>query len=129
MTRRPANPFGKPFKQPKAEDWPAQRRMDWEAIILAALRGPTCIEYMCDGDRLWRTMQPYVLYHSSKEKILVGGWQTDNPNKPGQPDWRNPEVGGLTALRATSATFRPDPTFSDRDERFGHGVLGSVNRR
>lgn len=105
----------------------APRRYDWESLIQQAFRDRVCIHYRCAGDAQERTMQPYILYFSGNDKVLVGGWQIENPNKPSKPDWRNPELGSLLSLRIGTAEFQPDATFNDRDERYKR-VIGSVRR-
>jgi len=128
--RKPTSPFGaykapKPTKQP---DPPAPRNFGWERLIMDAFEKRLQIEYRCTGDAQHRTMNPYVLYESGPGKVLVGGWQVRNPNKPSAPDWRNPEVGGLVDLRIGAEAFQPDPTFNTGDERYRNGVMGTVRR-
>lgn len=71
-----------------------------------------------------RTFEPYVVYRSTKDNILVGGWQTKDDSKPlKKPIWHNFEVELITALTVSDKVFEFDTRFNARNDDYRNGVI------
>ena len=77
-----------------------------------------------------RTFEPYVIYHSTKDKILVAGWQMKDDSQPTRsPEWRNFEVELIYALEVTDKTFKFDHLFDPTDKAYRKGIICIIKRR
>lgn len=125
---------GKPPKQPrnpfaaKAAPAPAApRRFDFEQIVAEAIDARRLLSLRYDDDVVARTFQPAVLYHSSGDKVCVGGLQIGNPAEPsenGEP--RVFEVGKMRSVEVTDRPFGQPATFDRFDKRYAGGIIKSV---
>ena len=89
------------------------------------------MEFRYEDQLQKRTFLPYIVFESTKEKILVGGYQTSKEGKIIiQPEWRLFEVANINSLSFvdTNLTFKPDPIFSSFDAEYGFNVPCAVDR-
>ncbi len=122
--------FGKPPKRPSApkapkpEDQPVPRRLDLEAELCRAIKDKRQVELWFEDDRLPRLYDPYGVFTSTKNKVLVTGTQVrdgNDPVKPSEP--RFFEVGNIRSLRITDSHFAVDRRFDRFDARYTNGFI------
>ncbi len=71
-----------------------------------------------------RTFEPYVIYRSTKDNILVAGWQTKDDSQPlKKSQWHNFEVELITALTVSDKIFNFDVRFDSRNDDYRNGIV------
>ena len=121
---RPVTKIRNPFKTPKQEDLPARRKPEFENMLCEAISKRVQVELCYERELITRCFEPYGVYKSTRDKILVAGTQIDNPNKPRdrfKP--HNLEVGKISRLTLTSTVFTPDHRFDPTDSRYANGFI------
>ncbi len=77
----------------------------------------------------WRTFEPYVIYRSTKDNILVAGWQTkDESDLSKKPVWHNFEVELISAFEMTDKIFNFDVEFNFANPIYKNGVVCIIKR-
>lgn len=60
-----------------------------------------------------RVIEPYMVYTSSKGKILFHCYQLEGYSERGNPQgWKNPEVATFISARASDQSFTPRPEYN-----------------
>lgn len=76
-----------------------------------------------------RTFEPYVVYRSTKDNILVAGRQTKDDSQPlKKPEWHNFEVELISALEITDNTFKFDELFDPTNKAYRQGTICIIKR-
>ena len=97
----------------KKESRPATRRLDLEKTLCEAIKEQKVVRLRYKNEFHSRTFEPYIIYNSSTDKILVGGTQTKDDSEPLKPaKKRYFEIGLVNSLSVTDNTFNPDTKFS-----------------
>lgn len=130
MATKKSTPWGSfGQKQPKKQESPASRRLDFESTLCEAVRKRLVVRLRYKSELNWRTYEPHAVFHSPTGKILAVGTQTRDDSSPlNAPEPRNFEVGLIGQISITDETFNPDPRFSSFGEDYGHGVICAVDR-
>lgn len=81
--------------------------MTAEAQLSQAIQSRQIVELDYEGQGL-RKVEPYVLYESSEEQLLLSAYQISGYSAHGEPiGWKMFAVERLTSVRVLSETFRP----------------------
>jgi len=76
-----------------------------------------------------RTFEPYIVYRSTKDKILVSGYQTKNDSKPfKKSEFHHFEVALISSLKITDEIFKIDIRVDLTDERYGDDIICKIKR-
>lgn len=82
-----------------------------ESFIAAANGRVLCELYDRSGHS--RTVEPYMVYESTRGKRLFHCFQIDGYSKSGkQVGWKNPEVKSFVRATVTERHFRPRPEYN-----------------
>ncbi|AWC25549.1 hypothetical protein CO731_05047 [Aminobacter sp. MSH1] len=100
-----------------------------QGTLCDAIKGKNVITIRYDDDILERTFAPYIVYRSTKNNVLVAGYQINNPAEPFENnEWRNLTVDKLKAISITNDTFRVDVEFDPFHERYRGRVICHVSK-
>lgn len=76
-----------------------------------------------------RTLEPYIVYRSTKDKILVSGYQTEDDSKPfKKPEFHHFEVELLSFFTVTDETFKVDAGIDLTDKMYGNDIICKIER-
>lgn len=103
----------------KKESRPAIRRLDLEKTLCDAIKEQKIVHLRYGNEFHSRTFEPYIIYKSSTDKILVHGIQTKDDSKPLKPAKKhNFEIGLINSLSITDNIFSPDTKFSSFEKEY-----------
>lgn len=98
--------------------------LDAERAICEAVKKRVVVELKYDDDLYFRQYEPVVVYRSSKQRTLVDGYETSNPNDSSfRPDWHTFGIDKIKDIRLTSTSFVPNSGFNRSDARYKHGII------
>lgn len=105
------------------------RNHNLEKKLCDAIKKHNVIRLRYKGQLYSRTFEPYVIYTSTKDKILIGGTQTKDDSQPlKKAEPHNFEVGLITALEVTDKVFQYDKRFDPNDEIYRNGIICVLKR-
>lgn len=100
------------------------RNYTLEKALCEAIKKHLIVRLQYKKELFWRTFEPYAVYESTKDKILVAGSQTKNDSKPLEPaEPRNFEPSLISSLKLTDKIFKYDVRFDRYDKKFAHGFI------
>jgi hypothetical protein len=100
-----------------------------ENKLCDAIKRHQVIRLRYKGQLYSRTFEPYIIYRSTKDNILLGGTQTKDDSQPLKPATpHNFEIELITALTVTDATFKYDERFDPTADIYRNGILCVINR-
>ncbi len=95
-----------------------------EQKICGAIARHQIVRLSYKKQRYSRTFEPYVIYRSTKDNILVAGWQTKDDSQPlKKAQWHNFEVKLITALTIPDKIFKFDVGFDSRNDDYRNGII------
>jgi hypothetical protein len=80
-------------------------------FVEAAKAGVTCV--LVDHYGRQRSVEPYMVYRSSRGKRLFHCFRTTGYSKSGvREGWKNPEVADFSSITVTDIKFRQRPEYN-----------------
>lgn len=105
------------------------RNIPLEQKLCDAIKRHRIVSLRYKGQLYSRTFEPYIIYRSTKDKILLGGTQTrddSQPTKPPEP--HNFEVKLISALTVTDDVFKYDDRFDPANDIYRNGIICIIKR-
>lgn len=114
----------------KKESRPAAQRLDLEKTLCGAIKEKKVVRLRYKNEFHSRTFEPYIIYKSPADKILVRGIQTKDDSKPLKPAEKHCfEIGLINSLSITDNTFNPDTKFSSFEKEYSsRSVFCAIDR-
>jgi len=99
-----------------------------QQFLCDAMKKHLIIRFRYENERYFREAEPYALFYSTKDNILLHAFQLKDESKPRQKAApRNYEIDKMSDLLITDITFQPDPNFSTRNINACKHEICSVN--
>jgi hypothetical protein len=100
------------------------RNFDFERKLCGAISKAFRVRLQYDDDHAFRLFEPYAVYESTANKVLVVGQQIENLEKPyDRFEPRNFEVAKIRSLSISETTFSPNRNFNPQDKRYANGFI------
>jgi hypothetical protein len=113
----------------KARDEATMRNPQLEGALCDAIKKHLAVRLSYKRQNYSRTFEPYIVYRSTRDNILVAGWQTKDDSEPSKaPEWHNFEVELISALKITDKTFEYDVRFNPALDIYRKGVVCVIER-
>ena len=97
---------------------------DLQSTLCEAVKSRNIVRLKYDDDFQFRTYAPYIVYRSSKNIVLVGGTQINNPTEPFEHNEpRNFDLEKITALEVTDQKSQPPSDFDALNRRYRFGII------
>ena len=105
------------------------RNLTLENQLCSAIKRHRVIRLRYKSQNYYRTFEPYIIYRSTKENILVGGMQTKDDSRPfKESEPHNFEVEQISSLQITEETFKYDSRFDPTGKEYCNGIFCVIQR-
>lgn len=105
------------------------RNVALETRLCDAIKKHRVIRLRYKNQTYSRTFNPYIIYRSSEDNILLGGTQTTDDSKPHKPPTPHKfEVGLITSLTITDETFEFDDRFDPTRDEYHNNIICVIQR-
>lgn len=105
------------------------RNYQLEQRLCDAIKKHQVIRISYKGQNYSRTFEPYIIYRSTHDKILLGGTQKKDDSQPlKKPQPHNFEVELISALTITDETFEYDERFDPAHDLYRNRTICVIQR-
>lgn len=105
------------------------RNLTFENQLCSAIKTHRVIRLQYKKQNYYRTFEPYVIYRSTKDNILVGGTQTKDDSRPfKKSEPHNFEIDLISSLQITETTFEYDSRFDPAGKEYSNGIFCIIQR-
>jgi len=106
------------------------RNITLEKQLSDAIKKHEVVRLQYKRQNYYRTIEPYIIYRSTQDNILLGGTQTvddSQPLKPPEP--HNFEIELISTLKITGKAFDYDEKFNPSAKEYRNGIFCVIQRQ
>lgn len=101
-----------------------------QQTLCEAIKDRKNVSVLYDDDYVPRIFSPYIVFTSSRDNVLVAGYQVVNPAELTESnEWRRLDLGKIRSVTLTENNFTPDIAFDPFSKRYGNRIICHVKQK